>query len=124
VILHVAIATATLIACEIALRLPIADILGTLTRTPRRIAAVIRSPSISDIRKEKVLPAYAGRMAKASVKLLLCVLAIAAPVVVAATLVTGSLADGAATLMTSASLVVMIVIGAAYVIVRRRISHG
>lgn len=114
----------TLVACEIALRLPLGRVLATLRHMPAKAARVVGSARISDTWKEKVLPAYAGRILRASLLLLACLLAIAAPVVLAAALTSGGLAAGAASLMQPAPLVLMIGVGAAYVWLRHRSTMG
>jgi hypothetical protein len=122
VIFYAAIGLATLVACEVALRLPIGRILATLLTTTRRVGQVISAKAISDHWKEKVLPAYSGRMMKASIALFLCVLAVAAPVVLAAIVATGSITDGSLALMRPLAMGLMIVLGVAYVFVRKKLA--
>jgi len=119
-ILLIAVAAATLVACEIALRLPLARTLARLSGAARKAVAVVRSPGISDTWKERSLPAYAGRIMTASVVLFGCLLAIAVPVLAAAALATGSLAAGAAALMRPLVLLEMLVLGIGYVWLRTR----
>lgn len=73
---------ATLAAVEAFLRTPFKRALGDLTATTTKSFAVISSKHISDHWKEKVLPRYAGRIFKSSIVLFLCLLALAAPVIV------------------------------------------
>lgn len=123
-ILLAAIAVATVAACEIALRLPLLAALKRLTGTAARALAVVRSPRISDIWKERILPAYAGRILRASLTLLGCLIAIVAPVVILAGLASGSLAAGSAALMRPGPLAVMLVVGAGYLRLRPRRQRG
>lgn len=62
----VALAAATLVACELLMALPLRGQIGRLATTSRKAGAVLRSAGISDHWKEAVLPAYAGRIAAAS----------------------------------------------------------
>lgn len=119
-ILYPALAVGTVLACEIALRLHPERSLATLGRTAGRSMAVLRSSAISDGWKEKVLPAYAGRIMKASLSLLGCLVLIIAPLIAIAALVMGSLSEGGAVLMRPPVLALMIAVGAAYVLIRRK----
>ncbi|MEM6823831.1 MAG: hypothetical protein AAF566_01860 [Pseudomonadota bacterium] len=116
-----AIAVATIAACEIALRSPLVRSLGQLTGTSRKAASVVSSGRVSDHWKERVLPAYALRIFSSSLWLLGCLLALAAPVVVAASLLTGSLAAGSAYLVTALPLLVMLFVGVGWIWLRRRV---
>ncbi len=120
-ILLIAVAVATIIACEIALRLPLARVLQTLTGSAKKVMHVIGSSQISDTWKEKTVPAYAGRIMIASLSLFGCLLAIAIPVVIIAALATGSLAEGSAALMRPLILLEMIVIGAGYIWLKAKV---
>lgn len=120
---YVAIAVATAAACELALRLPLRRVLASLTATPRRIAHVIGAKSISDTWKERVLPVYAGRLMGASLGLLGLLLVIAAPVVLAAALATGSPQAAGELLMSLPVLLLMLAGGAIYVVARTRLGR-
>ena len=121
ILLLVAVAIATLVACEVALRLPLGRILTTLSGSAKQAMKVLSSKKISDTWKEKMLPVYAGRIMKASLSLFVCLIAIALPVVVIASLVTGSVATGSALLMQPLYLVEMIAIGVVYIWVRAKV---
>lgn len=122
-LLYALLVPGTILACEVALRLPLGTVLETLRDTPRKAARVVGSKRISDEWKEKVLPRYAGQIMKASLLLLACLVAIALPVIVLATLATGSVAAGSAALLRPLVLLEMIVIGAGYVALRRRLGR-
>lgn len=117
-----AVVVATVLACEVALRSPLVRLLGTLTRTSRKAAAVIASRRISDHWKERALPALAWRLMKASVGLLLWLVAVALPVIAAASLALGSLAEGTAYLVRPGPLVLVMVVGIAWIAGRRRLA--
>ncbi len=119
--LYVAIAIGTLVACEVALRLPLGRILATLTGSSRRAAEVVGSKRISDTWKERMLPVYARRIMTSSLGLFGCLLLIALPVVAVAAAVTGSLVAGSATLMQPVPLLMMIALGVAYVWMRTKV---
>lgn len=121
--LYAALVPGTLVACEIARALPLGRVLGTLRDTPRKAAHVVRSARISDEWKEKVLPAYAGQILKASLLLLACLVAIALPVLLMALLITGSPGAASAALLGPLALVEMIGLGAGYVALRRRFAR-
>lgn len=120
--LWAAIILGTVLACEVALRLPLGRVLTRLSSTPRKVARIMGSAAISDHWKEKVVPAYAGRIMVASLTLFACLLAIAAPVAGLAALATGSLGAGAAVLMRPLVLVIMIGVGSGYIALRRRLA--
>ena len=122
-ILYLAIACGTVLACEIALRLHPERSLSTLSRTAGRATSVLRSSAISDVWKERVLPAYSGRIMRASLVLLVSLLLIIAPLAVLAALATGSLVRGGEVLLQPVPLVLMIVVGAVYIIVRRKLAR-
>lgn len=122
-LLYAVLVPGTLVACEIALRLPLGRVLTTLRTTPRKAARVVGSKRISDDWKEKVLPRYAGQIMGASLLLFVCLIAIALPVIILASVVTGSLGAGSAALLKPLVLVEMIVLGAGYVALRRRLSR-
>ncbi len=117
-----AIAVATIVACEVALRSPLIRMLSTLTGSARKAGSVVRSDRISDHWKEKVLLTYALRIMGASLGLLLCLIAIAIPVVLAASVVEGSLAAGSALLLRPLPLVLMIAVGVVWIWGRRRLT--
>ena len=119
--LYIVLAVATVLACEIALRLPLVKSLTTLSRTAGRAKTVVTSSAISDTWKERVLPAYAGRILTSSLLLFACLVAIAVPVVIAAALATGSIGAGSAALLEIGPLIVMIAVGVAYISLRRRL---
>ena len=123
ILAYAAVAVATVAACELALRLPLRRVLAALVATPRRIAHVIGAKSISDTWKERVLPAYAGRLMGASLGLLALLLVIAAPVVLAAALATGSAQAGGAFLMNLPVLLLMLAGGSLYVFARLKLSR-
>lgn len=120
-ILYLVLAVGTVLACEIALRLHPERSLITLSRMAGRSLAVLRSSAISDGWKEKVLPAYAGRIMKASLSLFGCLVLIIAPLLAIAVLATGSLTGGGAVLMRPLVLVLMIAVGVGYVLIRRKV---
>jgi hypothetical protein len=120
---YVVVLPATLIACEVACRLPLGRVLAILRKTPRKVARVIGSSRISDEWKEKFLPRYACRILSASLLLFACLIAVAAPVLLGAVAVTGSVASGSALLLQPAVLLEMVVSGAGYVMLRRHL-HG
>ncbi len=122
-ILYAAIAAATILACEIALRLPLGRLVATLNASSRRAVEVVGARAISDHWKERVLPAYAFRILKASIGVFLCLLAIALPVVAIVALVTGSLDTATAALMRLGPLVFMTALGVGYVWLRLKIAR-
>ena len=122
--LYAAIVVATVIACELALRLPLVTSVATMNATAGRALRVVRAPRVSDHWKERILPAYAGRLMKASLLLLASVLAIVLPVVLVVTLATGSLGETGAVLLRPVPLGLMIAVGAGYLALRRRSAPG
>ena len=58
------------------LKANLSSILSSALKAPKRVAHVITSANISDHWKEKVIPAYALRMMKVSLQILLIILAI------------------------------------------------
>ena len=118
--LYAAIVAATVIACEIALRLPLVTSVATMSATAGRALRVMRAPRVSDHWKERILPAYAGRLLKASLLLLASVLGIVLPVVLVVTLATGSLAETGVVSLRPVPLGLMIAGWAGYLALRRR----
>jgi hypothetical protein len=57
-----AVAVATLVCCELLVRIPLIDRIRAVAESARRSASVIASPTISDHWKERALPRYALRM--------------------------------------------------------------
>lgn len=119
-LLYAVLVPGTILACEIALRLPLPRVLGTLRHMPGKAARVIRSPRISDDWKEKVLPLYAARIMTASLGLLACLVAIALPVLLLTALVTGGLGSASAALLRLPVLAEMLLLSIAYIFLRRR----
>lgn len=119
-ILYAAIAAATILACEVALRLPLRRIMAGFNANAARAVAVVGSGAISDHWKEKVLPVYAWRIMKGSVLFFLCLIAIAVPVFAVMALVTGSPGAATAALMRPLPLIFMTALGVAYVWARLR----
>lgn len=117
-----AVGAATVVACEIALRTPLLRTLNSLSGSARKAASLLKSKRISDHWKERMLPAYARRILSASLLLFACLVAIAAPVVLAAMLVTGSLEAGSLYLLRPLPLVLMILVGVAWIWGRRRLA--
>lgn len=118
--LVIVVAIATVVACEVALRLPLVSTVSKLTGAAKRAMKVVRSPNISDIWKEKMVPIYAGRIMTASLVFFACLVAIALPAVLIASLATGSLAAGSALLMQPLYLLEMVVVGAGYIWLRTK----
>lgn len=67
---------------ELFMRLPVRAALTDLQRLTGRIMAVLRSGRISDHWKEKILPVYAGRLFRLTVRIALCLLAAFVPLLV------------------------------------------
>ncbi|NBB83643.1 MAG: hypothetical protein GVY28_09590 [Alphaproteobacteria bacterium] len=123
-ILYGVIAAAAILACEVGLRLPFARILASFNASAWRAVEVVGSATISDHWKERVLPAYAWRLLKASVALLACIAAIALPVIAVTGPAAGSLAAAGGMLMQPVPLVLMTGVGAGYVWLRLRLRRG
>ena len=64
------------LSVEIFVRSNLSSILSSVLKASKRVAHVITSVNISDHWKEKVIPAYALRMMKISLQILLIILAI------------------------------------------------
>lgn len=121
---YFAICVATLVACEIAWRLPLGESLQTLSGTAKRALTVMAAKSISDHWKERILPVYAGRIMKASLLLFACLLAIVLPMVAIVSLATRSLLETGTVLLRPIPLILMVAVGLAYVWLRRKASGG
>lgn len=122
--LYAALAAATLLACEVALRLPFGRIVAALNSNSWRAVEVVGSAQISDHWKERILPVYAWRILKASLGLFACLAAIVAPLVLVMALVTGSVAAASALLMRPLALLLMTGVGVGYVWLRLRRARG
>ena len=116
----VVVAIGTVLAVEIALRSPLLRALRRLKVLSRKAGSVVLSQRISDHWKERVLPAYAGRIMSASLGMFLWLVAVAAPLVASVALVFGSLAEGSAFLLRPVPLVLVTVVGIAWIAGRTR----
>jgi hypothetical protein len=118
------LAGASLVAAELALRLPLGRTVSALRSRLRRIASVIRSPRISDTHKERVLPVYALRLAGLSLALLGMLIAIAAPFLLVGLVAFHGLDAFAAAMVDPWLLVLMVALATAWLVLRRGIRHG
>ncbi len=73
---HLILLLVCILSVEIFVRSNLSSILSSALKVPKRVAHVITSANISDHWKEKVIPAYALRMMKVSLQILLIILAI------------------------------------------------
>ncbi|MGK0170237.1 MAG: hypothetical protein ACI9W2_001962 [Gammaproteobacteria bacterium] len=113
--------TATLVACELARRLPFGGILLRIFGLLGNSVRVIRSRAISDHWKEKVLVAYAWRTAVSTVMLVLMMAVIVTPFLLIGFIAEGGFAALAALTLSTKFLLGATVIAVGYVFVRRKL---
>ncbi|PWE32979.1 hypothetical protein DDZ14_07770 [Maritimibacter sp. 55A14] len=114
----------TVLLVELLLRLPLLAEARAVAATARRAAHVVGARGISDHWKEKAVPAYAGRMLRASLMLLvwLGLIGLAGTVL---TLLADRLAPGTSgTLLSGGGLALSLIAATAHVLLRQRLVRG
>lgn len=115
---------ASCLAAELLSRLPFERIVSSMAQCARLAGRVISSRRISDHWKERILPAYAGRMATHTLMLTLYFAALAGLVSVAL-LAADAITPGTAGLITSGKgLVASFAVATAYYLLRRRFARA
>lgn len=115
---------AAIIASELLLRLPVLEQATGLGKIASKSAATISSKRISDHWKERVLPAYSARMARASLLFFVLLCCAVAPVALIGLAAPGGEVRWLELLMTPAAIALLCGVSIAYMIVRARIRRG
>lgn len=114
---------AAVAASEALLRLPVMQQAHGLSQVARKSVATISSKRISDHWKERILPAYSGRMARCSILFFVLLCLAVAPVALVGLAATGGLAQWLELLMTPTAIVLLCGISLAYIYLRIKIMH-
>lgn len=109
---------------EAVVRLDLSGQVRNAARVTRKIAAVVRSARISDHWKEKALSIYAGKLLSSSLRLLLTLLAAAAPAVLLAALTGWSSSPSVQLISSWAGLPAATIIAVVYAAARSRFAGG
>jgi len=109
-------------AVEIILRLPLKRQFQTMTDISRRSTRVLRSPHISDHWKERMLPSYALRLARASILLFLIFCAAIAPLLLIGLLMPGGVIVWIEQLARPLPIIVLTIASLLYVVARGRVA--
>jgi hypothetical protein len=115
------LAIAAVAASELMLRLPLLPTARALVSVSRRSGKVLASKRISDHWKEKVLPAYSVRMAKASVGFFVLLCAALVPVVLLGFVHSGGIGGWMSLLMRPLSMLWLCAVSIAFIWVRFRV---
>jgi hypothetical protein len=110
----------SIVAVEIILRLPLKRQFHAMTDISRRSARVLRSPNISDHWKERMLPSYALRLARASTSLFLIFCAAIAPLLLVGLFMPGGVIAWVEQLARPLSIIVLTIASLLYVMARGR----
>lgn len=114
---------ASCLAAELFFRLPIERIVSRMAACGTRAARVVSSRRISDRWKERIMPAYARRMALHTLALTACFAALAA-LVALVLLAADMTAPEAGRLLTSTTgIVASFLVASAYYMVRQRLAR-
>ena len=113
-----------MISSELALRLPLARTIHTMTGIMQAARRVLFSRNISDIWKEIVLPIYAFRIFVSSLAMPLLLAAILAPIMVASILLSPSLSAALDHITNIPNLLLITITSIVYLVVRVRFNAG
>ena len=111
----------TICVVECFIRLPLVSRLKSLQNLVTRIVGVLKSSSISDHWKEKVLPVYAGKLFLLSIQLFLLVVAALLPMFVLAWAVQFTSVPLMQLLTTWSGMLASTVIAVLYIFARNRV---
>ena len=111
----------TLAGCELAFRLPVLESISSFRRNIAQSWAVLRSSRISDTWKERVLPAYAGRMLALSFMFLGYLMLILAPLAIGGLLAFDSPRAFLAALADYRTVLAMMAAAIAFAVARTRL---
>lgn len=114
----------SVLAVEVALRLPLSTTLSRLAKHGQRAAHILRSSRISDHWKEKAIPKHAFRIFKASLQLLVFLVLVLAPFIILDLLGRAVEADLLENLVTVWGTLASILIAFIYIALRRRSKNG
>lgn len=106
---------------EVVLRLPFFRVLRELEGILRKAMRVVRARSVSDHWKEKVVPAYAGRMFTATLRLAALLLAVGVPAVVLIWLFDRLNASYDGFIVSWTGILFSILVASTYAVLRRRL---
>ncbi len=112
----------TILVVECFFRLPLAANLARLRGVVGKIVHTMRSSKISDHWKERVLPAYAGKLFSSSIVLFAIVCLALSPMIIVGIGADMAGLDFMAFLMTMTAIVASTVFAILYVVVRRRLT--
>jgi hypothetical protein len=113
-----------MISSELALRLPLAGTVHTLTGIMQAARRVLFSRNVSDRWKEIVLPVYAFRIFLSSLVIPLLLTAILAPIIVAIILLSPSLSAALDYITNITNLLLIAITSIVYLVVRIRFNAG
>ena len=113
-----------MISSELALRLPLARTVRTMTGIMQDARRVMFSRNVSDSWKEIVLPVYAFRIFLSSLAMFLLLAAILAPIIVASILLSPSLSAALDHITNIPNLFLITITSIVYLVVRMRFNAG
>lgn len=111
-------------ASEALLHLPLMQQVHGLNAASRKSFATIASKRISDHWKERVLPAYSGRMARSSILFFVMLCVALAPVVLVGLIAQGGLPHWLPLLMTPAAIALLCGASLGYIVLRLKVLNG
>ncbi|GAB4382122.1 hypothetical protein [Albidovulum sp.] len=114
---------ASVLACEVILRLPLVEQLRKLSGTARKSSHVLSSRRISDHWKERVLPRYAWTIGRGSVILFALICLALAPVAALGLVYPGGLAAWGEALMRPAVIAALCVVSLLYIWLRGKVAR-
>ena len=114
---------AAVAASELILHLPLMQQVHGLNRASRSSARVIASKRISDHWKERVLPAYSGRMARHSITFFVLLCVALAPVALLGFLAPGGFEAWLELLMTPLAIILLCGVSIAYIFLRLKMGQ-
>jgi hypothetical protein len=109
-----------MISSELALRLPLAGTIRTMTGIMQATRRILFSRNVSDRRKEIVLPVYGLRIFLSSLAIPLLLTAILAPIIVASILLSPSLSAALDYITNIPNLLLIATTSIVYLVVRMR----
>lgn len=114
-------AVGALLASELFLRLPILKHLGTVGTVSRKSMKALGAKGVSDHWKEKVLPAYSLRLAKAAISFFFFLALALLPVVLVGFAWPAGLTDWLGAIMAPLVLVFLMVVSLGYIYIRTKV---
>lgn len=115
-------AVGAVVSSELVLRLPIRAQIRAMTGAAAKAARTIRSRRISDHWKERVLPAFAGRLIFGSLAFFGLLVIAVAPTILLGAFVDGGIPAWLDQLLRPAVIAVLIVVSVLYILLRKKVT--